>query len=72
MEDKDTPLPFHYLDTLETQGQHLTVKIQKFFTTFPTFSGANSMDLQPGQHILCVYGDNFLQMVCKLKPILLI
>uniref|UniRef100_A0A914ID20 J domain-containing protein n=1 Tax=Globodera rostochiensis TaxID=31243 RepID=A0A914ID20_GLORO len=44
MEDKDTPLPFHYLDTLETQG-------------------ANVMELQPGQHILCVYGDNFLRMV---------
>lgn len=44
MEDKETPLPFHFLDTLETQG-------------------ANLMELQPGQHILAVYGDNFLQMV---------
>lgn len=44
MEDKDTPLPFHYLDTLETQG-------------------ANLMELQPGPHVVCVYGDNFLQMV---------
>ncbi|KAL3077515.1 hypothetical protein niasHS_012221 [Heterodera schachtii] len=44
MEDKDTPLPFHFLDTLETHG-------------------ANVMELQPGKHILCVYGDNFLRMV---------
>jgi len=42
MEDKDTPLPFHFLDTLETHGAHT---------------------LEKGEHVLCVYGDNFFQSV---------
>lgn len=25
MEDKETPLPFHYLDLLETQGKHFSL-----------------------------------------------
>uniref|UniRef100_A0A0K0DQ87 J domain-containing protein n=1 Tax=Angiostrongylus cantonensis TaxID=6313 RepID=A0A0K0DQ87_ANGCA len=42
MEDRDTPLAFHYLDTLETQVTHL---------------------LDSRKHILCVYGDNWLNSV---------
>ncbi|KAK6740145.1 hypothetical protein RB195_008550 [Necator americanus] len=42
MEDRDTPLTFHYLDTLETQVAHL---------------------LDSRKHILCVYGDNWLNSV---------
>ncbi|KAJ1372887.1 hypothetical protein KIN20_035180 [Parelaphostrongylus tenuis] len=42
MEDRDTPLAFHYLDTLETQVTHL---------------------LDSRRHILCVYGDNWLNSV---------
>ncbi|KAK5975803.1 DNaJ domain (Prokaryotic heat shock protein) [Trichostrongylus colubriformis] len=42
MEDRDTPLAFHYLDTLETQVAHL---------------------LDSRKHILCVYGDNWLNSV---------
>ncbi|KIH42245.1 hypothetical protein ANCDUO_27772, partial [Ancylostoma duodenale] len=42
MEDRDTPLTFHYLDTLETQVAHL---------------------LDTRKHILCVYGDNWLNSV---------
>ncbi|KJH48665.1 hypothetical protein DICVIV_05224 [Dictyocaulus viviparus] len=42
MEDRDTPLAFHYLDTLETQVAHL---------------------LDTRTHILCVYGDNWLNTV---------
>uniref|UniRef100_A0A914EH59 J domain-containing protein n=1 Tax=Acrobeloides nanus TaxID=290746 RepID=A0A914EH59_9BILA len=42
MEDKETPLPFHYLDRLETQGGH---------------------SLEAREHVLCVYGDNFIQSV---------
>ncbi|KAE9420233.1 hypothetical protein Angca_009490, partial [Angiostrongylus cantonensis] len=42
MEDRETPLAFHYLDTLETQVTHL---------------------LDSRKHILCVYGDNWLNSV---------
>lgn len=60
MEDKDTPLPFHYLDTLETNSKKFLSDIRKHCLRS---TGANIMELQPGPHILCVYGDNFLQMV---------
>ncbi|KAI6176696.1 DnaJ domain protein [Aphelenchoides bicaudatus] len=49
LEDKETPLPFHYLDAIETQGGH---------------------SLEPHDHYLCVYGDNFFQSV-KFKLIFL-
>jgi len=49
LEDKEVPLPFHYLDSIETQGGHA---------------------LEPYDHILCVYGDNFFQSV-KYKLIFL-
>ncbi|CAJ0942147.1 unnamed protein product, partial [Mesorhabditis belari] len=42
MEDKDTPLVFHYLDLLETQTAQL---------------------LDSRTHLLCVYGDNWLNSV---------
>ncbi|CAI4231078.1 unnamed protein product [Auanema sp. JU1783] len=42
LEDKDTPLTFHYLDTLETQTAQL---------------------LDNRKHFLCVYGDNWLNLV---------
>ncbi|MFH4984740.1 hypothetical protein AB6A40_011449 [Gnathostoma spinigerum] len=42
MEDKDTPLPFHYLDTLEM---------------------VSARTLEDREHILCVYGDNWLMGV---------
>ncbi|TKR77602.1 hypothetical protein L596_018537 [Steinernema carpocapsae] len=42
MDDKETPLPFHYLDTLETVGSHT---------------------LDERDHILCVYGDNWIKTV---------
>jgi len=49
LEDKETPLPFHYLDSLETQGSH---------------------SLEPYDHFLCVYGDNFFSNL-KFKLIFL-
>ncbi|PAV60467.1 hypothetical protein WR25_10593 [Diploscapter pachys] len=42
MEDKETPLPFHYLSTLESQTAQL---------------------LDDRLHLLCVYGDNWLNDV---------
>ena len=49
LEDKETPMPFHYLDAIETQGGHT---------------------LEPYDHFLCIYGDNFFQSV-KYKLIFL-
>ena len=66
--DFQTPLPFHYLDALETQGLSSICSLCLFASERKRCLGGHT--LEPYDHILCVYGDNFFNAV-KYKLIFL-